>query len=108
MEAAEVGMRLVKMEELILCILNAVGVTKSSLEQPEDLFKVGEVMITESDMQSDLSVSSSRKTACDVRHALLRRTETVAVHSQLLVYLRDESVKVLTIPEKLVGVRDSL
>lgn len=107
MEVAEVGMRLVKAEELILRILNTVGVTKSRFEQSEDFFEVGKIMVAKGDVWSDLSVSSSRETACDVCYALLRCTETVAIHSQLLVYLRDESVKVFAVPEKLVGVRDS-
>lgn len=100
-------MRLVKTEEFILRVLNMVGVAKSRFEQSEDLFEICKVVIAEGDMRSDLSVSSSREAARNIGYALLRRTETVTIHGQLLVYLRDESVKVFAIPEKLVGVRDS-
>lgn len=107
MEVAEVSMRLVKTEEFILRVLNTVGVAKSRFEQSEDLFEICKVVIAEGDVRSDLSVSSSREAARNIGHALLRRAETVTIHGQLLVYLRDESVEVFAIPEKLVGVRDS-
>jgi hypothetical protein len=100
-------MRLVKTEEFILRVLNTVGVAKSRFEQSEDLFEICKVVIAEGNMRSDLSVSSPREAARNIGHALLRRAETVTIHGQLLVYLRDESVEVFAIPEKLVGVRDS-
>ena len=96
-----------KTEEFILRVLNTVRVAKSCFKQSEDLFEICKVVITKGDIRSDLSVSSSREAAYNIGHTLLQRIEMVTIHSQLLVYLRDELVKVFTIPKKLVRVRDS-